>query len=177
MAAPSSAFNGQPPMALARKSSSKNSGEQQASASTGSSRRLVNYDALIHLFDCPVCHDWITAPVAQCRKGHVVCGACKSKGIKACPNCKQRFSDVPNLMMEQISAVISFPCKFHSHGCREYSLLVHKVGHEALCSYRPVSCQYSVRGCTQVLLFHLMESHVLECSFKPLLTKSVSHDS
>jgi len=163
-------------VSLAR-NSSKTTADASASTGGNNSRRLVNYEALIRLFDCPVCHEWVSPPIAQCRKGHVVCGPCKSKGLKACPICKQRFSEVNNWMMEQVSAVISFPCKFHSHGCREYSLLVHKVGHEALCSYRPVSCHYSVRGCTQVLLFHLMERHVLECTFKPRLLTSVSHDS
>ena len=69
----------------------------------GSDGRLVDYEALISHFDCPVCHDWVTPPVIQCRKGHIVCGPCKNKGLKACPICKQRFSDVPNLMIEQVS--------------------------------------------------------------------------
>ena len=69
----------------------------------GADGRLVDYEALISHFDCPVCHDWVTPPVVQCRKGHIVCGPCKSKGLKACPICKQRFSDVPNLMIEQVN--------------------------------------------------------------------------
>jgi hypothetical protein len=68
----------------------------------GTAGRLVDYDALIKHFDCPVCHDWVTPPIVQCRKGHIVCGPCKSKGLKACPICKQRFSDVNNWMMEQV---------------------------------------------------------------------------
>jgi len=151
------------------------SGKTVVSHSTN--RRLVNYDALIRLFDCPVCHDWVTGPIVQCRKGHIVCGPCKSKGLKACPVCQQRFSDVNNWMMEQVSSLISFPCRFEGHGCAEYHELAHRVGHEALCSYRPVSCQYSVRGCTQVLLFHLMEKHVLECSFKPRFSPGQSQNS
>jgi len=166
---------------LIRKSSniktSKDMSSGQSVLSNSTNRRLVNYDALIRLFDCPVCHDWVTGPIVQCRKGHIVCGPCKSKGLKACPVCKQRFSDVTNWMMEQVSSLISFPCRFQSHGCPEYHELAHRVGHEALCSYRPVSCHYSVRGCTQVLLFHLMEKHVLECSFKPRLLPSPSQNS
>lgn len=66
---------------------------------------LVDYEALIRHFECPVCHEWITPPIVQCRKGHVVCGPCKTGGLKVCPVCKQRFSDVPNWMMEQVCAL------------------------------------------------------------------------
>ncbi|KAI9560706.1 hypothetical protein GHT06_011656 [Daphnia sinensis] len=160
-----------PTVALARQSSIRKSsaGDLGSSAlpSLGTAGRLVDYEALIRHFDCPVCHDWVTPPIVQCRKGHIVCGPCKSKGLKACPVCKQRFSDVTNWMMEQVSLVIAFPCKFQGNGCRIYSELIHKTAHEALCSFRPVSCQYGIRGCTQILLYHLMEKHVLECRFKP----------
>ena len=99
-----------PTVALARQSSMRKSSTGDAGASgsnsgqhqLGTSGRLVDYDALIRHFDCPVCHDWVTPPIVQCRKGHIVCGPCKSKGLKACPVCKQRFSDVPNWMMEQV---------------------------------------------------------------------------
>ncbi len=100
-----------PTVALARQSSMRKSstgdvagasGSNSGHHQLGSSGRLVDYDALIRHFDCPVCHDWVTPPIVQCRKGHIVCGPCKSKGLKACPICKQRFSDVPNWMMEQV---------------------------------------------------------------------------
>jgi hypothetical protein len=96
-----------PTAALARQSSVRKSsaGEMTGASalpSLGTAGRLVDYDALIKHFDCPVCHDWVTPPIIQCRKGHIVCGPCKSKGLKACPICKQRFSDVNNWMMEQV---------------------------------------------------------------------------
>lgn len=96
-----------PTAALARQSSVRKSSAGDVSGagalpSLGTAGRLVDYDALIKHFDCPVCHDWVTPPIVQCRKGHIVCGPCKSKGLKACPICKQRFSDVNNWMMEQV---------------------------------------------------------------------------
>lgn len=138
-----------------------------AVAAASSDERLVDYEALLRLFECPVCHDWTTPPIAQCRKGHVVCGPCKKKGLVTCPVCKQRFSEVPNWMMEQIANTMVFPCKFRSHGCRDATYLTLKGSHEALCCYRPVNCRYSVRGCGQVMQFYLMESHVERCPFKP----------
>ncbi len=103
-----------PTAALARQSSVRKSSAGDVSGagalpSLGTAGRLVDYDALIKNFDCPVCHDWVTPPIVQCRKGHIVCGPCKSKGLKACPICKQRFSDVNNWMMEQ---VLIFSCMF-----------------------------------------------------------------
>lgn len=102
-----------PTAALARQSSVRKSsaGEMTGASalpSLGTAGRLVDYDALIKHFDCPVCHDWVTPPIVQCRKGHIVCGPCKSKGLKACPICKQRFSDVNNWMMEQVSHKVYF---------------------------------------------------------------------
>lgn len=141
--------------------------EENTVPKLGTAGRLVDYDSLIRFFTCPVCKDWVTPPIIQCRKGHIVCGPCKTKGLKACPECKQRFSDVPNWMMEQVSAIIAFPCRYQTHGCREYSELLNKSAHEALCSFRPVGCQYAVHGCTQILLYHLMEKHVPRCQFKP----------
>lgn len=112
MASNSSLPNGlSPTVALARQSSMRKSSNGETSGPNatpklGTSGRLVDYEALIRHFDCPVCHDWVTPPITQCRKGHIVCGPCKSKGLKACPICKQRFSEVPNWMMEQVKKKI-----------------------------------------------------------------------
>ena len=163
-------------VAAPRLPKSKTSGANVPAILPDGRRRLVNYEELLRLFECPVCHDWVTPPIAQCRKGHVVCGPCKKKGLTACPCCKQRFSEVPNWMMEQISAAVAFPCKFQGPGWQEFCVLVQKTGHEALCSFRPVNCQYSIKGCTQVLQFHLMENHVQLCPFRPRLPQSVSPD-
>lgn len=96
-------------VALARQASLRGSIGEHSNSITeqtlGSHDQLVDYDALIRHFECPVCHEWITPPIVQCRKGHVVCGPCKSSGLKTCPVCKQRFSDVPNWMMEQVCSL------------------------------------------------------------------------
>lgn len=94
-----------PTVALARQSSVRKTSTEEGTP-LGSGGRLVDYEALIRHFDCPVCHEWVTPPIVQCRKGHIVCGPCKSKGLKACPICKQRFSEVPNWMMEQVDTGI-----------------------------------------------------------------------
>lgn len=103
-----------PTAALARQSSIRKSSAGDLGSSTlpslGTAGRLVDYEALIRHFDCPVCHDWVTPPIVQCRKGHIVCGPCKSKGLKACPVCKQRFSDVTNWMMEQVNDLLFISC-------------------------------------------------------------------
>ena len=130
---------------------------------------LVDYEALLRLFECPICHDWVSPPIAQCQSGHIACGPCRKRGLKSCINCQQRFSKVPNWMMWQIAATIAFPCRFQGHGCRHYCYTAVKKSHEALCPHRPISCQYSVKGCPQILQFRLMEDHVTQCPFKPRL--------
>lgn len=121
--------SGAPPLGLLSGSTSL----QSQSPSLGADGRLVDYESLISHFDCPVCHDWVTPPVIQCRKGHIVCGPCKSKGLKACPICKQRFSDVPNLMIEQVRKLcLSSLKKFFS-----WTLFVRKKGGWTLKFYIP----------------------------------------
>ncbi|XP_065563400.1 E3 ubiquitin-protein ligase sina-like isoform X1 [Artemia franciscana] len=128
---------------------------------------LVNYEALLRLFECNGCKDWVTPPIYHCRKGHLVCCSCK-QNMKAnsCHVCKQRLLDTSNIAMEQVALTIAFPCKFQSQGCSECLFLDSKATHEAFCSFRPVPCQYATNGCKEVLQFQDMVEHVKVCLHK-----------
>ena len=44
---------------------------------------LVDYEALLGLFECPVCHDWVSPPIGQCQSGHMACGPCREASSRA----------------------------------------------------------------------------------------------
>lgn len=56
---------------------------------------------LIGLLECPVCMEYMGPPIHQCRRGHLVCFACKPK-LPNCPTCRSRFTDSRNLAMEKV---------------------------------------------------------------------------
>lgn len=72
----------------------------------------VKYSALIRLFVCPVCHEYMKPPIPQCKKGHVLCVDCRPKVKGVCPLCKQKVGNQTNIMMEQMCDLIRFPCGY-----------------------------------------------------------------
>lgn len=45
----------------------------------------ICYDDVLHLLTCPLCTCLVSAPVTQCRRGHVFCGDCAKKTFKLLP--------------------------------------------------------------------------------------------
>jgi hypothetical protein len=61
---------------------------------------LLN-QGLIGLLECPVCMEYMGPPIHQCRRGHLVCSACKPK-LPSCPTCRSHFTESRNLAMEKV---------------------------------------------------------------------------
>ncbi|KAF0313535.1 E3 ubiquitin-protein ligase SINAT3 [Amphibalanus amphitrite] len=127
----------------------------------------VDYPALLKLFTCPVCNDFLRPPIPQCKKGHPLCGACRPRVRGVCPLCKQAVTNQTNIMMEQMSQLIKFPCQHARKGCAELVLLKEKPHHESVCDFRPIHCEYHEHGCATVLCLQEMAAHVRQCSFRP----------
>ncbi|XP_037078590.1 probable E3 ubiquitin-protein ligase sinah [Pollicipes pollicipes] len=127
----------------------------------------VDYQRLIQLFECPVCHEYMRPPIHQCKKGHVICQKCRPKVKGICPLCKQLVANQTNLMMEKISTLIKFPCVYAPKGCDELVPLREKSHHETTCARRPVHCEYARRGCGALLPLRDMTGHVRQCHFRP----------
>lgn len=71
-----------------------------------SCKRMKNDDELLNqgliaLLECPVCMEYMGPPIHQCRRGHLVCAACKPK-LPSCPTCRSRFTESRNLAMEKV---------------------------------------------------------------------------
>ncbi|CAH2075139.1 unnamed protein product, partial [Iphiclides podalirius] len=91
---------------------------------------------LLRLLECPVCLEWMEPPVAQCRRGHLVCSRCRSR-LSSCPVCRTAFSTVRNRAMEGVAELLRYPCR---HGCGREVRLRRRGAHEASCSARRYRC-------------------------------------
>ncbi|KAF1742123.1 hypothetical protein MXB_1533 [Myxobolus squamalis] len=86
-------------------------------------------------FECPVCYEYITPPIFQCVRGHLVCMDCFPK-LSSCPTCRDSYQVCArNLMMEKMSNCINFPCKYAHNGCTEQHTGATKSAHELTCSH------------------------------------------
>ncbi|XP_028036399.1 uncharacterized protein LOC114247601 [Bombyx mandarina] len=91
---------------------------------------------LLRLLECPVCLEWMEPPIAQCRRGHLVCVRCRSR-LNACPVCRTVFSSVRNRAMEGVAEMLRYPCR---HGCGREVRLRRRAPHEASCAARRYHC-------------------------------------
>ena len=85
---------------------------QQNGLMEGSLDGVVSWEGLVRLFQCPGCQTFMFPPLNQCRKGHLICAACRTALKHICPVCRQRFAENTNLMMEQVRIVI-YKTKIH----------------------------------------------------------------
>ncbi|XP_026328441.1 E3 ubiquitin-protein ligase SIAH1-like [Hyposmocoma kahamanoa] len=92
--------------------------------------------SLLRLLECPVCLEWMEPPIAQCRRGHLVCARCRTR-LAYCPVCRTAFSSVRNRAMEGVAEMLRYPCR---HGCGREVRLRRRAPHEASCEARRYRC-------------------------------------
>ncbi|XP_059048344.1 uncharacterized protein LOC131843673 [Achroia grisella] len=95
---------------------------------------------LLRLLECPVCMDWMEAPIAQCRRGHLICTRCRER-LTFCPVCRTTFSSVRNRAMEGVADLLRYPCR---HGCGREVRIRRRARHEASCPARKYACPASL---------------------------------
>lgn len=94
---------------------------------------------LIKMLECRVCRDIMKPPIIQCMSGHSICSSCDLQlGTDPCPLCRQKKTDVRNLLAEEMCRKILYPCM--NAGCSERLLLVDMTRHEANCKFRIFDC-------------------------------------
>ncbi|PSN52078.1 hypothetical protein C0J52_03903 [Blattella germanica] len=87
---------------------------------------------LLKDLECPICFNYLTSPIIMCSNGHNI-GACCSTKIEECPVCRQRFSPIRNLSLENITQGLKCSCINHNKGCTEVLSLELIKEHEAVC--------------------------------------------
>lgn len=110
---------------------------------------------LLRLLECPVCLEWMEPPMAQCRRGHLVCGGCRAR-LSACPVCRSMFSSVRNRAMEGVAEVLRYPCR---HGCGREVRLRKRAPHEASCGARLYQCPLPACATHKLLPHHQLATH------------------
>ena len=74
---------------------------------------------LEEFLECPVCLEVPkSAPIYQCRNGHILCVKCKAK-ITVCPSCQEPMGSTRNLLAEKLLERVPVKCEFAANGCAE----------------------------------------------------------
>ena len=113
----------------------------------------IDAKEILNNLECPVCYEYITPPVKQCLKGHLVCNECFPK-LKAsqddpkpfegpcCPTCRGEMSQERNNAVEKIALLLKYPCRYLNFGCEETNKLSEKDEHEKNCQYSLFQCPF-----------------------------------
>ncbi|XP_069680241.1 uncharacterized protein [Periplaneta americana] len=71
---------------------------------------------LLSVLECPVCKEFMGAPITLCEHGHNICGNCRPR-LKNCPTCRQKLLSTRNIALEELSTKFKYPCKYRERGC------------------------------------------------------------
>lgn len=94
---------------------------------------------LIRMLECRVCRKLMKPPIIQCKSGHSICRTCDLQlGLDPCPICRQKKTDVRNLLAEEMCQKILYPCM--NTGCSESFMLIDMLHHEPNCKFRMFDC-------------------------------------
>ncbi|GJQ74229.1 hypothetical protein Trydic_g19136 [Trypoxylus dichotomus] len=111
--------------------------------------------------ECPICLEFMVPPIMQCNAGHSFCQSCQRK-IDSCPTCKGPINDTRNYLLEDITSIVSYPCKYKKYGCDFHANAEMIKNHEVSCVNGPYECV--VDDCHWAdkhskLIKHLQEAH------------------
>lgn len=62
----------------------------------------INVNDTLDLLECPVCYEYMTPPIFQCREGHPICKDCTEK-VKICPTCRGSFIDARCRILDRLA--------------------------------------------------------------------------
>lgn len=94
---------------------------------------------LLRKLECPVCLEYMIPPIMQCNGGHSFCQGCRNQ-ITTCPICKGTISDTRNFLLEDITSMIVYPCKYKRYGCTHSAKADQIQQHQDTCINGPYRC-------------------------------------
>lgn len=62
----------------------------------------------LQLLECPVCKEYMSPPIYQCKTGHTVCNDCKTK-VGKCSTCEDPIENTRNYTLEELSKKVELP--------------------------------------------------------------------
>ena len=91
--------------------------------------------------ECPVCLNYLSAPIKQCVNGHCICGSCASRVLQSnCPLCMSTFVKTKCLILEKILSKMVFPCVNRSEGCPVSATSEDMKKHVIVCRWKLQFC-------------------------------------
>jgi E3 ubiquitin-protein ligase SIAH1 len=113
--------------------------------------------------ECPVCMEYMLPPIELCKNGHNICSNCRLK-LQECPTCRNRFVNIRNLALENLTKRVKYPCTNRKFGCKEEHSVDFIKTHQELCPYTPYVCPFiKDKKCAWADLQSKMKRHLLEC--------------
>ncbi|XP_066994026.1 E3 ubiquitin-protein ligase sina [Anabrus simplex] len=128
-------------------------------------------ESLTSLLECPVCSEYMSAPISLCINGHNICALCKNK-VEVCPTCRGAFIQARNLFAEHVAEKLLFSCKNADYGCCEKLSGKCLDEHASVCPYRLYQCEPGLKtGCTwegrrNEIYAHVKKMHELRARMK-----------
>ncbi|KAG0608225.1 hypothetical protein M758_8G089200 [Ceratodon purpureus] len=107
-------------------------------------KRKFEFDE--EIAECPLCNEFLTPPIHQCKNGHVACKDCCEKlKRKGCPTCRAKpFAHSRNLGLEKMIESLQSACVYAPYGCTKLVKLEKEKHVEDACDYRQFKCPVSV---------------------------------
>jgi hypothetical protein len=96
-------------------------------------------EAMLKELECPVCMEYMVPPLKLCTNGHNICSRCR-ESVQFCPTCRAEFSEIRNVLLENIVRIQMYPCANRQSGCLELFSIEHIAEHHAACVYGKIKC-------------------------------------
>ncbi|KDR11335.1 E3 ubiquitin-protein ligase SIAH1 [Zootermopsis nevadensis] len=121
---------------------------------------------LLEYLKCPRCSERMEQPIAFCKNGHNICGACKD-AMGKCPICGHPFTGTTNIGLENVSVWSGVACPNVDLGCKIVCPSELMTDHIATCTYKKATCPLDKllsivcpwEGLLKDMAAHCRESH------------------
>ncbi|XP_077297416.1 E3 ubiquitin-protein ligase siah-1-like isoform X2 [Arctopsyche grandis] len=130
---------------------------------------------VMSVLECPVCLEFMQAPIFMCESGHNICSQCRAKlCLPICPLCKTSVTGQRNFDLEKIASTMVTACTNSSYGCKFAGSPDEAKAHFGNCMHRQMFCpmgrefhQCTWNGSISDLQIHFAEAHQNNTRLKP----------
>jgi E3 ubiquitin-protein ligase SIAH1 len=98
---------------------------------------------LLRDLECPVSMEYRVPPIMLCTNGHNICSKCREI-VQRCPTCRAQFSEIRNVVLENIIRKQKYHCANRQSGCLDFFSIDHIAQHQAVCEYRKIKCPFQI---------------------------------
>jgi hypothetical protein len=104
--------------------------------------------------------EYMVPPIKLCTNGHNICGKCRGS-VQCCPTCRANFSEIRNVVLENIVRKQKYSCANRQSGCLELFSIEHIAKHHAGCVYGEIKCPlHIIWKCSWKGLKNYLKEHV-----------------